>query len=273
MANRRTMNGKSDLLAKAVGFGVILGLVTFWEAAFHFRWFNLSLFPPPSQFLGYLAESDFSIGFGPERMEMHTAILSSFVRIAAGLSLAFAFALVVAIAVSGSRYTRYALTPLLQFLAPMAPIAWIPVGIVLFGLSNATAIFIVFMGTAFSLTLAAITAVQGVSPELLRTGAILGATGFKKWRYVVLPAVLPEVFLMMRLNFFGAWMAVLAAEMVGSRDGLGAVILIGRESSNPNLILIGMSLIAVSGFVIDRILLFIQRRILWWNPSLQSQAQ
>jgi NitT/TauT family transport system permease protein len=272
MANRKAQSKKTDLLAKVVGFGVILGLVAIWEAAFQFKWLNLALFPPPSQFLSYLKESEFSIGFGPERMEMHTAVLASFVRIAAGLSLAFAFALIVATAISGSRYTRYALTPLLQFLAPMAPIAWIPVGIVLFGLSNATAIFIVFMGTAFSLTLAAITAVQGVNSELLRTGAILGATGLKKWRYVVLPAVMPEVFLMMRLNFFGAWMAVLAAEMVGSRDGLGAVILIGRESSNPNLILIGMSLIAVSGFAIDRILLFIQRRILWWNPALSSQA-
>jgi NitT/TauT family transport system permease protein len=181
--------------------------------------------------------------------------------------------LVVAIAISGSRITRYALTPMLQFLAPMAPIAWIPIGIVLFGLSNSTAIFIVFMGTAFSLTLAAITAVQGVDQDLLKTGAILGATGLRKWRYVVLPAVLPEVFLMMRLNFFGAWMAVLAAEMIGSRDGLGAVILIGRESSNPNLILIGMSLIAVAGFIIDRLLLLIQKRILWWNPSLQEHTR
>jgi NitT/TauT family transport system permease protein len=273
MVERTPRRKNSDALSKAIGFVVIIALVALWELAFRYRWLNLVFFPPPSRFLRYLGENNFSIGFGPERMEMHTAVLASFGRIAVGLAISFVFALVVAIAISGSRITRYALTPMLQFLAPMAPIAWIPIGIVLFGLSNSTAIFIVFMGTAFSLTLAAITAVQDVDQDLLKTGAILGATGVRKWRYVVLPAVLPEVFLMMRLNFFGAWMAVLAAEMIGSRDGLGAVILIGRESSNPNLILIGMSLIAVAGFIIDRLLLLIQKRILWWNPSLQEHTR
>lgn len=263
----------NDVFPKTLGLVVILALIGFWELAFRYRWLNLTFFPPPSRFIAYLLDNNFSIGFGPERMEMHTAVLSSFARIAAGLIVSFLFALVVAIAISASRFTRYAFTPLLQFLAPISPIAWIPLAIVLFGLSDSTAIFIVFMGTAFSLTLTAITAVQHVNQDLLKTGAILGATGLRKWRYVVLPAILPEVFLMMRLNFFGAWMAVLAAEMVGSRDGLGAVILIGRESSNPNLILIGMSLIGVAGFIIDRLLLLIQKRVLWWNPSLQEQTR
>ena len=62
----------------------------------------------------------------------------------------------------------------------------------------------------------------------------------------------------------------MAAEMVGLRDGLGAIILMGRESASPNLILVGMSLIGISGFVIDQILVGLQRRVLWWHGEKSS---
>ena len=96
----------NDLFAKALGFVVILALIGLWELAFRYRWLNLTFFPPPSRFLRYLSENDFSIGFGPERMEMHTAVLASFGRIGAGLGVSFLFALIVAIAISGSRLAR-----------------------------------------------------------------------------------------------------------------------------------------------------------------------
>ena len=78
---------------------------------------------------------------------------------------------------------------------------------------------------------------------------------------------MPQVFTMLRLNFFGAWMGVLAAEMVGLRNGLGAIIIMGREMFNANLILVGMALIGASGYAVDSLLLFIQRRVLWWQPG------
>jgi hypothetical protein len=72
---------------------------------------------------------------------------------------------------------------------------------------------------------------------------------------------------MVRMNFFGAWMAVLAAEMVGLRSGLGAMIIIGREQFNNELILIGIVVIGLCGFLVDTVLVQIQRRILWWRCS------
>ena len=72
---------------------------------------------------------------------------------------------------------------------------------------------------------------------------------------------------MLRINFFGAWMAVLAAEMVGLKNGLGAIIIMGRELFNTDLILIGMCLIGVSGYAVDSLLLWIQRRVLWWQAE------
>jgi NitT/TauT family transport system permease protein len=160
--------------------------------------------------------------------------------------------------------------PLIRFAAPIAPIAWLPLGILLFGIGDKTAVFIVFMGTVFILTIATVAAVQNVDQDLLNVAASLGANRRQQWRYVILPAILPQVFTFVRINFFAAWMAVLAAEMVGIRNGLGAMIMIGRESANFNLILIGMFFIGACGWLIDSGLALIQRKLFWWRAWAQD---
>ena len=80
-----------------------------------------------------------------------------------------------------------------------------------------------------------------------------------------MPSILPGVFTLLRTNFIAAWMAVLVAEMVGMRDGLGAIIMMGRNLFNNELIMFGMLVIGVSGFLVDRVLAFIGQRILWWR--------
>ncbi|MEM9504871.1 MAG: ABC transporter permease subunit, partial [Cyanobacteria bacterium P01_E01_bin.43] len=88
---------------------------------------------------------------------------------------------------------------------------------------------------------------------------------FNRWRWVIIPAVLPGVFTLLRLNFIAAWMAVLAAEMTGLRDGLGTVVMTGRNLFNSDLILLGICIIGITGFAVDRLLLLIQRKFFWWQ--------
>ena len=136
----------------------------------------------------------------------------------------------------------------------------------LFGIGNPTAIFVVFMGVFFILTISTVAAVGGVDQKLIKTAKSFGATKFQVWTRVIFPAVLPQVFTMLRINFFAAWMAVLAAEMVGLKNGLGMMIILGREMFNTNLILLGMCMVGVTGYLVDVLLVQIQRRILWWEP-------
>ena len=82
---------------------------------------------------------------------------------------------------------------------------------------------------------------------------------------MVLPSIFPGVFTLLRTNFIAAWMAVLVAEMVGLRDGLGAIIMMGRNLFNNDLIMFGMLVIGLSGFVVDRTLAFIGNKVLWWR--------
>jgi len=261
---RRRSDWLSRILSPAV---TILVVWAVWEIAYHTKAINLTFFPPPSEFVPYLFREKFSLGLGPDRNHVGVAIVSTFLRVFGGLLIAFVLAFATGVAVCVLPFVDRGILPVVRLLAPIAPIAWIPLALVLFGIGNRSAVALVFMGTYPTLVIATVAAIQQVDPELLKTAATLGASRWQRWVFVTLPAALPAVFVMLRLNFIAAWMSVLAAEMVGLRDGLGALILVGREGADAKLILVGMALIGLSGFLIDSILVFLQRRFLWWETD------
>ncbi len=159
--------------------------------------------------------------------------------------------------------------PLVTLLAPIAPVAWIPLAIVAFGVGDWAAIFVVFVGIYFMLTLATVKAMTNVEPVYLDTARVLGARRWQMMLHVVLPATLPALFDLVRLNLFGAWMGVLAAEMVGVNTGLGAIVMVGRQMMNMNLTFLGMAMIGLVGYLLDAAFAQVQRRVLWWRRATE----
>lgn len=257
----------SSSKAPALIFGtlsllIVLGL---WEYAGAAGLAVSTVLPPPSQFLAVVAESGFRIGFGTQAAPIGQSLVSTFVRVFAGMGIAFVLAILTGALLSLSLVATWCVTPLLYLLAPIAPIAWIPTAIVVFGISNVSAVFIVFMGVYFVLTIATLAEIRRIPAEFHTVAANLGASPTERFFRVTLPAILPGVFMLLRSNFTAAWMAVLVAEMVGLRDGLGAIIMMGRNLFNNDLIMFGMLIIGISGFVVDRILNFISQRVVWWR--------
>lgn len=242
-------------------------LVAVWEIAIGRGWVHASLLPPPSSFIAYAIENQLRVGFGNDAMTIPGAIVASVYRVLAGMALGFVAAIATGIAISMSGVASAALLPIVRGLAPIAPIAWIPLGIMLLGIGNATAIFIVFTGVYFLLTLSTVAAVGSVDPRLVKTARTFGASKRQVWLWVIFPAVLPQVFTMLRINFFAAWMAVLAAEMVGLKNGVGMMVILGREMFNGNLIMLGICIVGMVGYAVDSFLLFVQRKVLWWQAT------
>ena len=256
---------KETIITIVCGASSILFVWIIWELSARVGWKYSRIFPPPSFFLHDLADNGFRIGLGSQSRGVPASIASSFLRVFVGLGIGFVSALVAGVAVSASKWTKRFVMPLIELLAPIAPIAWIPLALVVFGIGNQTAIFIVFMGVFFILTIATVKAIETVPEHLLNVARTLGARPRQLWLYIIFPYILPQVFTILRINFIAAWMAVLAAEMTGLRDGLGAIIMNGRNLFDNNLILLGMCLIGVSGFTIDVFLKWIQRRFFWWD--------
>jgi len=159
--------------------------------------------------------------------------------------------------------------PTVTLLAPIAPVAWIPLAIVAFGIGDWSAIFVVFVGIYFTLTLATVKAMTNVEPVYLDAARVLGASRIQVMFHVVLPAAIPALFDLVRMNLFGAWMGVLAAEMVGVNTGLGAIVMVGRQMMNMNLTFLGMAMIGLVGFLLDAAFGLVQRRVLWWRRATE----
>lgn len=221
--------------------------------------------PPPSIFLTELSKSSFKIGIGSQSVPVWQAVMSSLFRVMVGMAVSFIAAVVTGICMGMSKTVTMLLSPILRLLAPIAPISWIPIAIVIFGINNFTAIFIVFMGVYFILTIATLAEIDRLPPEYHVIAQNLGASTWRRWMFVVFPAVLPGVFGLLRINFIAAWMAVLVAEMIGLRDGLGTIIMMGRNLFNSQLIMFGMLVIGLCGFVIDVILKTIGKYVFWWR--------
>ena len=105
----------------------------------------------------------------------------------------------------------------------------------------------------------------GDSVEL--TKRVLGANRRRVIQHVIFPAILPNLFVTVRINLCGAWMGVLAAEMVGVCTGMGAIVVAGRQMMNMNLTFLGMAMIGLAGYLLDASFGLIQKRVLWWRSS------
>ena len=138
-----------------------------------------------------------------------------------------------------------------------------------FGIGDTTTIFVVFIGIVFTLTLATVNNMQNVDQLYINTARVLGANRRQIIRLVIFPAVLPNLFVILRMNLFGAWTGVLAAEMVGVNTGLGTMVMVGRQMMNMNLTFLGMAMIGLVGYLLDTGFALIQKRVLWWKNVAQ----
>ncbi|MFI5002087.1 MAG: ABC transporter permease, partial [Reyranellales bacterium] len=151
--------------------------------------------------------------------------------------------------------------------SPVSPIAWLPVAIFIFGIGNGPAIFMVVVALFFHLVLATITQIDTVSPNLINVARTMGASKRQIYGRVIVPAILPGMLAVLRMNLFGAWMVVLIAESTGVGYGMGQVIMLARNTFNPSLVFFTIAVIGFLGFAFDWLLRQAQRRILYWLPD------
>ncbi len=145
-----------------------------------------------------------------------------------------------------------AFNPLIQMLRPISPIAWIPIAILWFGVSDAAPIFLIFLASVFPITVSAMAAVQNMQPVYLRAARNFGLTRTQLFTRVVLPASLPQIITGLRIALGIAWLVVVAAEMIAVNSGLGYLIIDARNAGKRyDLVVAGMVMIGLIGLVLD----------------------
>jgi NitT/TauT family transport system permease protein len=144
------------------------------------------------------------------------------------------------------------LNPLFQMLRPISPIAWIPIAILWFGVGNVSPIFLIFISSVFPMVVQTTTGVHTIEKRYLRAAANFGVSRATLFRQVVIPAVLPQIIVGMRIGLGVAWLVVVAAEMIALRSGLGYLIIDSRNAGNRyDLVIAGMIIIGLIGLLLD----------------------
>ena len=249
--------------------------VSIWEFCWYMRWANPMLLPPPHIFLqdillvGKLFDKSTRLGnptAGEIAFTIAKTIGASTLRVICGLAVALVVSLAAGMAIRYSMLFGRLILPVINLLAPVSPIAWLPVAMMIFGLGNAPAIFLVYIALFFIMTLATLSLIDTLQPSYVQVARIMGASRLQIFIQVILPAILPGLFVVLRLNLFAAWMIVLIAESVGVGGGLGLVVIISRNTFDAQLAFFTMFIIGGVGFVLDTALREIQRRALYWQP-------
>ena len=248
-----------------------------WEFCWWRGYADPLMLPPPHLFLANLNEQfKFFDPAGARSLEVEGGGFVSVLivmgwtsmRVILGLAIGFIGAVAVGVGIRYFRTFGKLTLPTITLLTPISPVAWLPVAIFLFGIGNVPAIFLVFISVFFIIVLSTLSQIDAVPAHYLHVARIMGANKRQLFRYVILPTILPSLFLTLRLNLFAAWMVVLIAEAVGVGSGLGQIIMMARNTFNSSLVFFTMTLIGLLGFAFDRALLWVQERVLWWvGPS------
>jgi NitT/TauT family transport system permease protein len=179
-------------------------------------------------------------------------VVASLFRVTWGYLLAVIVGVPLGIGLGLRQRGEEALNPLLQILRPISPLAWIPIAILWFGVGDLSAIFLIFLASLLPLTLAAMHAVHNIDPTHLSAARNFGLRGARLLRRVIVPAILPQLIVAMRITLGIAWLVVVAAEMIAVNSGLGFLIIDARNAGNRyDLVIAGMVMIGAIGVLLD----------------------
>jgi ABC-type nitrate/sulfonate/bicarbonate transport system permease component len=189
-------------------------------------------------------------------------------RVAEGFGLAAVAALGLGVLVSLCVPLRLMIEPIIEFVRPIPPLAFLPMFLVWFGLGEASKVAFIGYTTFFPMFVAIAASVLRVDVVLLRAAASLGASRADLVRRVILPAALPGIVVALRLGIGLALFVIVGAEFMGADAGLGHLIMEGRVFFNPAQIVMGALVLGVLGSLLNTLLLTAERRMLGWRvPS------
>ena len=164
------------------------------------------------------------LGLNPYSGTWLANLLFSAERVGQGFLVAIVVAVPVGLAIGWNRTASGALDPTVQLLRPIPITAWLPFSIAVFGIRDMGAVFLIALGAFYPIVVNTAQGARDIERNLVRAAMMMGAGRWTILRRVVLPASLPSIFTGLRIGLGIAWTAVIVAEMVAVKSGLGYVL-------------------------------------------------
>jgi NitT/TauT family transport system permease protein len=233
-------------------------LIALWHAAVVLT--STDVFPSPLAVLRGLSEL-------ARKGVLSRYVFDSLFRVGAGYSLALALGIPLGIALGWYSWAARAINPVIQLLRPISALAWIPVAIVLFGVTNLATIFLIFLASFFPIVVATMNGVRNIPLMYLSAGRNFGLSTPALFSRVIFPAALPRVLTGLRVALGVAWLVVVAAEMIAVDSGLGYLVIDSRNAGKRyDLVVAAMLLIGLIGLALNTLVRSVEKlRAVRWG--------
>ena len=208
---------------------------------------NTSIFPDPYTVLISMGEL---IANGS--LLKHT--VASLFRVTAGFYLATILGVPLGIFLGRNQTASRLLNPIINFLRPISPLAWIPLAMLWFGIGDKPAVFLIFLSSVFPIVVATTVAVRSINPTYFHVAANFDFSRYEVLSKIIAPAIIPSIITALRLTITIAWIVVVAAEMIAVQSGLGYLILDSRNGLRMDYVMDGMIVIGIIGLILDSIM-------------------
>ncbi|MCP4565265.1 MAG: ABC transporter permease [Bosea sp.] len=236
-----------SLRSNDLALGVIgtLAVILLWETSVRTGLIDPAVFPSPS----------LAIAAATERLtarQLGENLSWSLARVFSGFALGALAGVVVGVLAGWYRRFGLLVSPLVELLRPIPPLAWIPLAIIWFGLGEPSKFFIIFLGAFFPVVTAAYQGTRGVDPMLLRAGQTLGLSGVPLLLRVAIPAAAPDLATGLRIGWGLSFGVLVAAELIAADRGLGYMIIAERNAGGSvGVIIVGILLIGALNLLTD----------------------
>jgi len=250
-----------------------VGLLIVWQWLVTAGWVNGRLIPGPADileawwnwFFGGSGSEGAALGMVAFSGSGFASVGASAGRVALGFSLSCAIAIPLGISIGEWSLVRRLVDPTLQFFRPIPVTAWIPFAIVIFGIRNASAVFLVFMAAFFPLLLNGTAGVREVPLNYIRAAQMLGGRRDQIMTRVVFRAALPGILTGMRLGLGFAWTSVVVAEMLAVKSGVGYVLWNSYYLFRMDQLGAAMLTMGILGFATDLTMRWLMHRLVGWS--------
>ena len=250
--------------SKIVGFLFIAALLGVWELLAT-QVFAFISFPPVSSVL-------WRWGRFLGSFEVVEVLVPSLSRLAMGYVLAVALAVGVGLLMGYFRFAFNLLEPLVEFLRPIPTPALIPIAILFLGIENRMKVFIIVFAAFWPILLNTYSGVRNVDPVFINTGRTFGLNRREILVQIVLPAASPYIVTGMRVSLAIALILVVIAEMVAGNDGIGYYILDTQRTFRVREMYAGVLTLALLGYLLNRLFLAVESRVMAWNIEATRRA-
>src|SRR6059036_4374432 len=185
----------------------------------------------------------------------------SLLRVGKGFLLAVAIGTPLGFLLGLSRAFHQSFDPIVQFLRPISPLAWLPLGLVIFQKSEPAAIFTIALCAMWPTVINTAVGVRSISPDYLNVGRVLKLSRFRMLSKIIVPASLPYVFTGYRLSLGLAWLVIVASEMLTGTPGVGGFLWQEYNSLVYSHIILSVITIGAIGFLLDRLMGLLEARL------------